>query len=398
MARKQKGLNARKRDVRLTRRKADTWDRIKFLILLGIAMLAILLSSPDLGFLGFGEVLTNFFGTTAGRVLGILFAVELARQLHYLVSERSASYHEFWHYGVFGGFERWTHDHFKPWTRFRVGRLIRWSFYLLIIGVLLDYFIAEVNGPVEALVEAPRIFVEALPFIFQLMFGFLFITVQFVGIFWLLSRGGTDVILPEEVTTRFDDVWGQDHVLDLIRENIAFLEKPDEIEQKGGYIPGGILLWGPPGTGKTLMAQATAGETGRPFVFVEPGAFINMFFGIGILKVKGLYRKLRKLSLRHGGVIVFFDEADALGSRGQLGSAPQGQLGHTLAQRCRLLLQRLLLSERGIRNRCCSSSGTMSSRQHPAKSPVRGGPTVSSWGAWVEGVEAWAPSRRFSPR
>jgi ATP-dependent Zn protease len=112
----------------------------------------------------------------------------------------------------------------------------------------------------------------------------------------------------------------------MIKENIAFLEKPDEIEEKGGYIPGGILLWGPPGTGKTLMAQAVAGETGRPYVFVEPGAFVNMFFGIGLLKVKMLYRKLRKLSLRHGGVIVFFDEADSLGSRGQMGS-PQGQLG-----------------------------------------------------------------------
>ena len=44
------------------------------------------------------------------------------------------------------------------------------------------------------------------------------------------------------------------------------------------------------------MAQAIAGETGRPYVFVEPGAFINMFMGIGVLKVKGLYRKLRKLS------------------------------------------------------------------------------------------------------
>jgi len=41
-----------------------------------------------------------------------------------------------------------------------------------------------------------------------------------------------------------------------------------------------------------------------------------MFFGIGILKVKGLFRKLRKLALRYGGVVVFFDEADALGNRG----------------------------------------------------------------------------------
>ena len=41
-----------------------------------------------------------------------------------------------------------------------------------------------------------------------------------------------------------------------------------------------------------------------------------MFFGVGILKVKGLYRKLRKLATRYGGVIVFFDEADSLGNRG----------------------------------------------------------------------------------
>ena len=58
------------------------------------------------------------------------------------------------------------------------------------------------------------------------------------------------------------------------------------------------------------MAEAVAGETGKPYVFVDPGAFINMFMGVGILKVKGLFRKLRKLALRYGGVIVFFDEAD----------------------------------------------------------------------------------------
>ena len=57
-----------------------------------------------------------------------------------------------------------------------------------------------------------------------------------------------------------------------------------------------LLLWGPPGTGKTLMAEAVAGETGKPFVFVDPGAFINMFMGVGILKVKSLFRKLRKLA------------------------------------------------------------------------------------------------------
>jgi cell division protease FtsH len=72
------------------------------------------------------------------------------------------------------------------------------------------------------------------------------------------------------------------------------------------------------------MAEAVAGGTGKPFVFVDPGAFNNMFFGVGILKVKGLFRKLRRLALRYGGVIVFFDEADSLGSRSM--STP-GQTG-----------------------------------------------------------------------
>ena len=44
------------------------------------------------------------------------------------------------------------------------------------------------------------------------------------------------------------------------------------------------------------MAQAVAGETAKPFVFVDPGAFIQMFMGVGILKVKSLYRKLRQLA------------------------------------------------------------------------------------------------------
>ena len=119
-----------------------------------------------------------------------------------------------------------------------------------------------------------------------------------------------------EVMPQARDRLGQDHVLERIRENLLFLEDPESIERHGGYVPGGILLWAPPGTGKTLMAEAMAGETGKPFIFVDPGAFNNMFFGVGVMKVKSLFRKLRKLAVRYGGVIVFFDEADTLGSRG----------------------------------------------------------------------------------
>jgi ATP-dependent Zn protease len=318
MAREHEGLS-NVRVQRVTRRKADSWDRVKILLLLAIVIGAVLGSRINPPFDPTGAVFRDFVGEPFGLTLVVLFLAELARQVHYLVSERSARYHRFWQQGVFGSIEQGA-QRFRPWTRFRVARFVRWVFYIVVYAYVVDVLVDSVGSPIESITRFPDLVAQALPFLVQIVVILTIAIGQFVAIFWFLSRGGMEIVLPEEIKTRFSDVWGQDHVLRLLRENIAFLERPDEIEAKGGYIPGGILLWGPPGTGKTLMAEAIAGETGRPFVFVEPGAFINMFFGVGILKVKSLYRKLRKLSLRHGGVIVFFDEADSLGSRGAMGA------------------------------------------------------------------------------
>ena len=311
--------------LKTTRRRADTWDRIKFLVILSVITTAVVGSQVQPPFVTVGAALREFLGTSAGRILGVLFILEFIRQIHYFISERSTGYHGFWQSGVFGRVEGGL-DHLKPWTRFRVGRLIRWIVLIGLYSVIVTYLVPEISSPMQAITQAPQLAVSVLtsPMFLQMIVIMSIAVGQFVLIFWFLSRGGVSVIMPEEIKTRFNHVWGQDHVLDLIKENIAFLEKPDEIEAKGGYIPGGILLWGPPGTGKTLMAEAIAGETGRPYVFVDPGAFINMFMGVGILKVKSLYRKLRKLSLRHGGVIVFLDEADSLGSRGNMGTPTGG--------------------------------------------------------------------------
>ncbi len=217
---------------------------------------------------------------------------------------------------MFGGTERVTHRKLSDWTRFRLWRLFTWVFWIAVIAVVLGR--VKHTTPVDALLNLPSYIWSALPFLLQLVVILLFVVLQFAAIFWFLSRGGVDVYYPDDIKTRFTDVWGQDHVLERVKENILYLEDPEQIESRGGYVPGGILLWGPPGTGKTLMAEAVAGETGRPYVFVDPGAFINMFMGVGILKVKSLFRKLRRLALRYGGVIVFFDEADSLGRRGAL--------------------------------------------------------------------------------
>lgn len=296
---------------RKTRIHISFYDRIKFLLFFSIVFF-VLVWADMAGEDGLGYAEATQQSATQRWWIFPLFAIELIRQTHFLISELASPYHGFWQ-GYFGFVDRQLHR-LSDWTRFRLSRVIKWLVFITLLSIVLGAIYKET--PVRALFFAPKALWSALPVIAQLAFAVVFVIIQFVAIFWFLSRGGIDTYFPDDIKTRFSDVWGQDHVLARIKENLVFLENPESIEKLGGYVPGGILLWGPPGTGKTLMAESMAGETGRPFVFVDPGAFNNMFFGIGILKVKMLFRKLRKLALRYGGVVVFFDEADALGNRG----------------------------------------------------------------------------------
>ena len=297
---------------RTTRRRLDPWDRSKYLVLgsvlFGFFWWQKLTGHP------IKSVADGFWETVEQQTwIWVLMALEAARQAHFLIAERWPAYYRFWKVRVFGRFES-RRSRTDPWVRFRIGRVIRVLFWLLLAGVVVGQFTGE--NPVQALIGLPGRLNDWLPWAARLIIYPLLLISQFVLLFWFLSRGGVETYFPDDIDTRFDDVWGQDPVRERVRENLIFLENPEAIEEVGGYAPGGILLYGPPGTGKTLLAEAAAGETGKPFVFVEPGAFMNMFFGVGILKVKGLFRKLRKLALRYGGVVAFFDEADALGNRG----------------------------------------------------------------------------------
>ena len=308
-------------DAVATRKKLAFWDRIKFLLLLVVVWWILLWSSLA------GNPLISFrdalrIQLRAGAWVFVVIGLEALRQIHFLISEHWAGYNRFWTVRFFGGIDRVTHRRLRDWTRFRLWRLFLVLFWIIVLALVLSKLLK--TTPVLALFKAPAVLWHYLPFVLQLIFAMFFLIVQFVALFWFLSKGGVDVYYPDDIKTRFSDVWGQDHVLERVKENIVFLENPEQIEQKGGYVPGGLLLWGPPGTGKTLMAEAVAGETGKPYVFVDPGAFINMFMGVGVLKVKSLFRKLRKLALRYGGVIVFFDEADSLGNRGAIAQGGPG--------------------------------------------------------------------------
>ncbi|HVT66150.1 MAG TPA: AAA family ATPase [Trebonia sp.] len=315
------GGRPRDEDI-LTRRTMSFWDRSKWLLLLVVIWLLLVWSlmadDPLIGFVDAARIEVN-----VGWWVFILIGLELIHQIHFLISEHSAGYNQFWVKKVWGAWGRFSDRKISAWTKFRITRVISWIVIVAVVAIVTGKIIH--TQPLLALLRIPAIVWGALPFVIQIVATLFFVVAQFALIFWFLSRGGVDVYYPDDIKTRFSDVWGQDHVLERVKENIIFLERPELVEDRGGYVPGGILLWGPPGTGKTLMAEAVAGETGRPYVFVDPGAFINMFMGVGVLKVKSLFRKLRKLSLRYGGVIVFFDEADSLGNRGMsMGGAPGG--------------------------------------------------------------------------
>jgi cell division protease FtsH len=315
------GGRPREEDI-LTRRRLSFWDRSKWLILLVVIWLllvwSLMANNPLVGFIDACKIEAHL-----GFWVFILIGLELIHQIHFFISERSAAYNQFWVKKVWGGWARFSDRRISAWTKFRISRVISWIIVIAVIAIITGKIIHA--APLSALLRIPQIIWSAMPFVVQIVFTLFFVVAQFGMLFWFLSRGGVDVYYPDDIKTRFSDVWGQDHVLERVKENIIFLEHPEIVEDRGGYVPGGLLLWGPPGTGKTLMAEAVAGETGKPYVFVDPGAFINMFMGVGVLKVKSLFRKLRKLSLRYGGVIVFFDEADSLGNRGMaMGGAPGG--------------------------------------------------------------------------
>jgi len=203
------------------------------------------------------------------------------------------------------------------YTKYRIQRVGRFAFMIYGGGWLVDGITDRCTGAIQCGYTLPQLVVQNLPEI--MMFAVrlaMSMASLFVMMYVMAKMDLFTTILPDSIETRFKDVYGQDKAVARVKENLQMLDRPDIIEAKGGYMPGGILLTGPPGTGKTMIAEAFAGETGKPFIFVGPGSFSAMFVGVPIMKVKMLFRHLRKMSVKYGGVVCFLDEIDSLGNRG----------------------------------------------------------------------------------
>jgi cell division protease FtsH len=199
----------------------------------------------------------------------------------------------------------------------RYGRWLKRIAFVIAIYLAVSFLLLGVS-PSDALAHPAENFVGFRAVIVQAIVLMSFIVLQFVAMFWFLARGNDYVIYPNEYDTSFDDVRGQPAAVDSTKEVLRVFQGFKDFKQMGGYPPHGILFEGPPGTGKTLMAKAIAGATGVPFLFATGSGFAAMFLGIGNMKVRRLFKKARNMSDKYGGAVIFIDEIDAVGARGNV--------------------------------------------------------------------------------
>ena len=202
-------------------------------------------------------------------------------------------------------------------ARYRIRRFLISVAGLWVYGQIISAFTDRCEGGFQCALLSVNLLIEQMPTILQILLGVAFGLMQMAFMFYAMTKVGfLKIIEPGTVTTTFDDIYGQDRARDRVKEQVALLENDDLVTQAGGYMPKGVLLTGPPGTGKTMLAKAAANASTKPLILIPPGGFASTFIGINFLKVHSLGRTIRKLSKRHNGVIVFFDEIDSLGHRG----------------------------------------------------------------------------------
>lgn len=164
----------------------------------------------------------------------------------------------------------------------------------------------------------------------QLVFGMLFMVVQFGAMMWIMSRPRVKWYQPGELNLTFDDFVGNDTVRDMLKEAVANIRSNNVFrETLHGEPSRGILMSGHPGTGKSYGARIIASECGIPFCLVDAASLQSAFMGMGSMTVNNLYRKARGYAKKYGACIIFLDELDAIGrSRGgQQGGMGMGMMG-----------------------------------------------------------------------
>ena len=170
-------------------------------------------------------------------------------------------------------------------------------------------FGTEINPPTNPILSY---FITLIPMILIFAIGGKFLSKQIMGGNSMsFGKSNAKVYVKAQTGISFNDVAGQDEAKESLLEVVDFLHNPKKYADIGAISPKGVLLVGPPGTGKTLLAKAVAGEADVPFFSISGSEFVEMFVGLGALKVRDLFKQANDKA----PCIVFIDEIDAIGKR-----------------------------------------------------------------------------------
>ena len=104
---------------------------------------------------------------------------------------------------------------------------------------------------------------------------------------------------------------GSPEVFEECFEIVSYFKNESSYKNIGAELPRGILLEGPPGTGKTLLAKAIASETDSNFISVSGSEFVELFVGMGALRIRQLFKQARSKK----PCVIFIDEIDTIGKK-----------------------------------------------------------------------------------
>lgn len=128
-----------------------------------------------------------------------------------------------------------------------------------------------------------------------------------------------EIVKPKETISDYvcDDV-----LTNQLTQIIDFFDNRKRYVDAGIEIPKGVLFKGPPGTGKTYAARCIAGTVDCYFMICTASSLQGMYIGSGAANIKAVFKGARMLSEKSGkGVIVFIDELDSVGTRGDTSGA-----------------------------------------------------------------------------
>ena len=132
-----------------------------------------------------------------------------------------------------------------------------------------------------------------------------------------MNQQSDDLITEIKQNISLSDWAGSPEVFLECYEIVSYLQNATSFKEVGAEIPRGVLMEGPPGTGKTLLARAIAAEVNASFISVVGSQFVEMFVGVGALRIRELFQVARQ----NRPCVLFIDEIDAIGKQRSSGGS-----------------------------------------------------------------------------